>query len=119
MLREFTASWSTYGDFFKFEELLDLEENDGEGNVQVWLHWMRYWIGKSNVLPPRGVKFQFAEGWQQAPMQRHANSMNEAYGRLLEETSLSAKEGVDLEDSGKKWIEEMSKGNRKKKRSSR
>jgi hypothetical protein len=117
MLREFTASWSVYGSF-KHEVLLDLDENSEERSIRLWLGWMRHWVGRSNVVPPSGVNFQYGQGWQQCDLQKHAKSMNEAYSRLLKETSAAEKGVVNLEESGKKWIEEMAKVKRKKKRSS-
>jgi hypothetical protein len=117
LMREFTASWATYGD--KILSSLNIQENRHEENVQAWLRWMRFWIGKSKVMPAPWIKFQFAYESQFSPEQRHAGSLNEAYGILVRQRTAAVQDMADVEESGRKWIEEMGKERKRKKRSSR
>jgi hypothetical protein len=48
-------------------------------------------------------------------MQAHAGALNEAYTRLLGDSATWDDQQAQLEDSGKKWLEEMSGLERKRK----
>jgi hypothetical protein len=117
MMREFTAIWGSWG-----EELiakLNIERGRHEENVQAWLGWMRFWIRKTKVAPLPWVRFQFGYESCFQPIQEHAGSLNDAYGILLRQPPASITETEDVEESGRKWIEEMGKERKRKKRSSR
>jgi hypothetical protein len=114
MLREFTAAWDIYGGLYQLDENIELDYEDLERNVDLWLGWMRRCVEQANVVPPPWVRFQFSKGCEFIDMQVYAASLNKAYARLLNE--MSARK-VDPEESGKKWIEEMAMEERKKRNS--
>ncbi|KAH9871048.1 hypothetical protein J1614_006622 [Plenodomus biglobosus] len=93
--------------------LVDCKWSD-ERKVAKMLHWMRSVVAGSNVVPPAWVRWELFGQWQEVGrcdewgreigpcVERDQSSMNKAYRLLVREWS-----GVDdLEESGRKWIEE-------------
>jgi hypothetical protein len=113
MLREFTAAWDIYGGLYQ-DENIELDYEDLEQDVDLWLGWMRRCVEQANVVPPPWVRFQFSKGCEFIDMQVYAASLNKAYARLVNEMPART---VDPEESGKKWIEEMAMEKRKKRNS--
>jgi hypothetical protein len=114
MLREFTADWRARGEGLIAD--LNIQEGRHEENVQAWLGWFRLWVRKSKVVPPPWVRFQFGCGSGFSPIHEHAGSMNEAYSIMLRQPPTLLTEMMDVEESGKKWIEEMGKEEKRKRK---
>jgi hypothetical protein len=119
-LREFRVEWKAAPYLFESQvKLWWLDSTSAaypfavyfpeEKNVELWLVWMRKWIGEKKVVPPRGLKFVLSLG-----MERHTGSINIAYAKLLGELALVRYEWAELEDSGKNWLEETSAEGKKR-----
>ncbi|KAF2821080.1 hypothetical protein CC86DRAFT_251967, partial [Ophiobolus disseminans] len=106
-LREFTAIWLALPVYFAEKEGLHFENISEEEKTQVWLCWMKKWVAEKNVAPPKWVKFGFFDYWGDGEMQKHADAMNRAYARLAKDMAPSSDKNVELEESGRRWLEEM------------
>ncbi|OAL47444.1 hypothetical protein IQ07DRAFT_589650 [Pyrenochaeta sp. DS3sAY3a] len=111
-LREFTAHWRESLHWFRAHGL-ELQDSGmcyllmtEEETIQVWLKWMREMLGTVCFAPPRWLVL---EGDKSAAKM----AMGKAYQRLVEgHTTVQCSE-VELEDSGRKWLEEMSSRERR------
>ncbi len=120
-LREYTASWHATALDFEEKQGMKFEKKTEEEKVALWLSFMRRALERENVVPPMWLKFKlqntYPYNWS---MDVHEDAMNEAYMILWREAAPLRKAEKELDDSGKKWIEEQSvvKG-RKKRRQNR
>jgi len=106
-LRELTVAWQARPLHFASHEDLRFEGRSEDEKKEIWLSWMKKWVGGSNVVPPRWVKFEFTDYWGEGEMQKHAHGLNEAYERLVSETASFREEEAELEESRKRWLEEL------------
>lgn len=113
-LREFTAHWRESLLWFRAN---GLELQDGglcyvhmteEETILVWLTWMRDMLNTVCFAPPRWLVL---EGDKSAA----GMAMGKAYQRLVEENPDVRCSEVELEESGRKWLEEMSSKERREK----
>ncbi|KAF1850709.1 uncharacterized protein K460DRAFT_361472 [Cucurbitaria berberidis CBS 394.84] len=100
-LRQFTAEWYAWNPFFKKNGMNFRGQNEEE-KIQTWLVWMRRHVQEEHMVPPRGLRFELCI---HNSMQAHENAMNEAYEILLRETPTPRDESMELEESGKRWLE--------------
>jgi hypothetical protein len=114
-LREFTVVWEANAHFFATQENLAFDAKTEADKVHIWLQWMKTWLQGSNLVPPSWVQFEFDSNWRRNEMQAHAAALNEAYARLLRDSATWDDQQAQLEDSGKKWLEEMSGLERRRK----
>ncbi|KAH7071876.1 hypothetical protein BKA63DRAFT_417717 [Paraphoma chrysanthemicola] len=114
-LREFTVVWEANPHFFATQDNLHFDDRSEDEKVQIWLTWMRKWLRQSNIVPPRWIAFEFDSNWRKNEMQVNQSALNEAYARLLRESGTYDEQQTMLEESGRKWLEEIS-GLEKKKR---
>ncbi|KAF2034241.1 hypothetical protein EK21DRAFT_57040 [Setomelanomma holmii] len=116
-LREFTVCWEANPRFFAPQDNL-AEEKTEEEKVRIWLGRMKKWMEGRNVVPPRWVRFELGSGWKQSEVQHHTEALNRAYARLTREGASWDEQQTMLEESGRKWLEDVSrKTSRKRKKS--
>ncbi|CAO2653704.1 Nn.00g031150.m01.CDS01 [Neocucurbitaria sp. VM-36] len=117
-LRGFTAEWFVSSQFFEKHGLY-LENEHEEENVQIWLEWMRKHVNEENVVPPRWLKIKSGNKRRNKPIIAHEESMNAAYKILIRETAALRDTEKELEESGRRWLEESWGEGRKKRRKRR
>ncbi|KAH7371347.1 hypothetical protein BKA66DRAFT_370228, partial [Pyrenochaeta sp. MPI-SDFR-AT-0127] len=117
-LRKFTVRWNVWSHYFENNRLVFDKKTEDE-KTKIWLNWMRHSIKQGNVVPMRGLRFEFDNSCWDNPMQEHAAALNEAYERLLKETAPFRDEAAELEESGRKWLEATSSETRKQRKAKR
>lgn len=117
-LREFIVGWEVWPHFFEHSNE-GFGEKTEEMKAEIWLHWMRRTIKQVNVIPMRGVRLEFSKKWTTNPMLAHEASLNVAYEQLLAETAPFRDEAAELEESGRKLLEQTSSENRKQRKARR
>ncbi|KAH7084160.1 hypothetical protein FB567DRAFT_446131 [Paraphoma chrysanthemicola] len=115
-LREFTVVWEANPHFFATQDNLHFDDKSEEEKVQVWLNWMKKALHGSNIVPPRWITFEFDSNWRKNEMHANQSALNEAYARLVRESGTWDEQQAMLEESGRKWLEEVSVLDKKKRR---
>jgi hypothetical protein len=111
-LREFSIVFSTYHGFFgqAVSNLLAIEGTGQEEKVDKCVSLMRIWMGKSNIVPPRWVRFMCDDHWKHYGLVKQDRTWNEAYKRLVRDVETKH---ASLEVSEEIWIEEKCRCKRK------
>jgi len=106
-LRVFHASWHPRrnGPVDHCTEVTK-SKTDREELIAIWLGLMREWLQSGNVVPLACVRFSFKEFVWSGYVERLDEIVNEAYQKVVREWKAP---GVDVEDSGRLWLEEMDK----------
>ena len=121
-LREFKACWTIEPEDFKAHGMRFDDDKTKEEKIEMWLTWMRRACKQSgNLVLPRWIKFSINMDYNyRCILQSHEDAINEAYWRLWQESTSIREAQQELEDSGKRWIEETSvKKSRKQRREER
>ncbi|KAI2481704.1 hypothetical protein Ptr902_07499 [Pyrenophora tritici-repentis] len=74
--------------------------------VAMWIKLMKEWLQDGNVVPLACIRFNLDESIYRGYDQRVDELANEAYQTIVSEWKASQ---VDIEESGKLWLEEMDK----------
>ncbi|KAH8723594.1 hypothetical protein GQ44DRAFT_709758 [Phaeosphaeriaceae sp. PMI808] len=116
-LREFTALWEITEMQLRDVEGMDFEDRTEEAKKYMWYRFMTRSLMNTSIIPPTWIKFQFTDD---LATHRLMSSINGAYARVLKEAAMKRAEQGELEDSGKRWLEDESRvakdwGRKKKK----
>ncbi|RMZ70106.1 hypothetical protein GMOD_00000160 [Pyrenophora seminiperda CCB06] len=112
-LKVFHATWNprTYGPLAHNAEAMKWDTNREEC-IATWLQLMRGWLQSGKVVPLACVRFSF-DGFAWCGYgERLDGLVNEAYQTIVREWKAPR---VDIEDSGKIWLEELDKEHAAKK----
>ena len=114
-LREFTAGFTT--GLLRLQDegvVLGGVERSYEEKVELWLEWMRRYVKKGSVVPVEWLRVELKNSYREPWLVENQGLMDEAYARLLKETSGFRSE---YEESGPLWVEESwNEGTKKRKR---
>lgn len=116
-LLTFTVEWYAWRQYFSDQGLI-FKDKGKEENVQIWLEWVREAIKMGgSVVPPRWLSFQFGSELNRTEMTPFEEDLNEAYRAHVKQTTTFIDEEKELEESGRKWLEETwRKGGKNKRR---
>jgi hypothetical protein len=113
-LREYIVFFEHYHDFFAVpSKLFEIEGEGNEEKIQMSMNMMKGWMHGSSVVPPSWLVFHFSETWWYEHLRKKSDIWNAGYKRLVREY---AGRNEELEESGKKWIEETWNLERKKRK---
>jgi hypothetical protein len=111
-IREFCVTFRAYNNFFGEQYGFMAEGEDDEEKIVNCVSVMEMWLGESQVVPPSWFRFWFDEvDWRYPGLREQESIWNRAYARVVRER---AKKVVEVEGSGKRWIEETSSEGKKK-----
>jgi hypothetical protein len=101
-LRDFTVSFSKYDNFFGYDSVFALEDQDEEDMITKCVEIMSAWLRTDTVVPPRWFRFRFDRNWTFESLRTQEDIWNKAYARLARERASRIE---SVEESGKVWIE--------------
>jgi hypothetical protein len=122
-LREFTLVWQIRPMYRDTHSQVEFPDKSEEEKKVIWLRWMRDWVREGNVVPPKWVRFEFVNYWDSPRRVVHERAITGAYAMLVAEMRGVRDEDAELEESRRRWLEELesegrSRKGRKKKHSS-